>query len=505
MKKIIMYMLLILSTGINAQKYVPFPTENAQWNVFYASSLYGSPMDTTLLHYSLHGDTTMNGTTYRKMCRNIGTNANPIYKSVGGLREQNKKIYYYGFGYTTYNGPIDGDSEKLLYDFNKQIGDTVWVDDRQIDKNFRRINYIISNIDSVKIGNKFRKRYTTNQLYAPEYIIEGIGNVRSGLFGVITPILTCLDCHVEWEFVCFSQNGESVYKNPVYENCGSIKKWKDSYIPFPTENAQWREVHIQQGVCDPGCMSQYKMIGDTTINSMVYHKIYLQQDTLAGTATATYAGALREQSKKIYFWSKYYNYEKRLYDFSKNVGDTLQNLPQQYLDSNPSMVCTIVKIDTTLIDGAYRKVYHLDRLYNPYVWIEGIGSTHGLLVSIYNQPTCMCILDLICFHQNNRFVYLNPSYSSCNPLIDALSTPEKNSRVHLTPNPVTDKSILKWDNSEAFATLTITNLLGKTVQTIDLRGKNEISISRDDFGKGLYIGRLVAGTGSGATVKIIVE
>ena len=96
MKKIILYLLIIISSYLSAQKYVPFPTENAQWNVFYASTFTGGKMDTTLLKYSLQGDTTINSVVYRKLCRNIGTYVLPIYKRIGCMREQDKKIYYFG-------------------------------------------------------------------------------------------------------------------------------------------------------------------------------------------------------------------------------------------------------------------------------------------------------------------------------------------------------------------------------------------------------------------------
>ena len=200
---------------------VPFPTENAQWNVFYTLSLSSSaPTDTTLLQYSLQGDTTINGIVYRKMCRNIGSIANPIYRSVGGLREQDKRIYYYsGYGYTTNSGRFINGSEKLLYDFNKNIGESVYSETNQL-------IYTIDAIDSIKIGSEFRKRYKTHRYNTSfcEYIVEGIGNIQRGLFGVITSITTCMDCYIYWEFVCFSQNGESLYKNPNYVDCNSVLK-----------------------------------------------------------------------------------------------------------------------------------------------------------------------------------------------------------------------------------------------------------------------------------------
>jgi len=221
MKKVIVFLLLGISLSVSAQKYVPFPTENAAWNVFYAYSYNGEPMDTTMLQYSLQGDTTISGKLYRKVCRNIGSHLDPIYKWVGGLREQDKKVYYFGLSYyeklgTTFN------YEFLLYDFNKQIGDTVRLDYLQI--NSPLVNYIISEIDSIKIGEKFRKLYKVRPKgYGnPEYIVEGIGNITSGLFGVITPIPTCLECHQDWQFICFSQNGETVCLNPAFVDCNSL-------------------------------------------------------------------------------------------------------------------------------------------------------------------------------------------------------------------------------------------------------------------------------------------
>jgi len=304
MRKFILYLLMIISIGLSAQKYVPFPTENVQWNEFYASQQNYSPMDTTLLQYSLHGDSTLNGIAYRKLCLNIGTIDNPEYKTVGGLREQDKKIYYSGKGYSIYFGSPTWNREILLYDFSKHIGDTIWINSGN--------RYIITKIDSVKIGNEYRKRYN-------DQIIEGIGDVVDGLLIGVTPICNCLGDNNEWHFVCFSQNGQSVYKNPDYVDCNSTKKWTD----YPNE----------------------------------------------------------------------------------------------------------VK----------------------------------------------------------------------NPIIQ--------SSVTVLPNPIAELSIIKWDvlESNRYVTLVITDVLGKRIKTLNVSGKTEISISRNDFSKGLYFARLVSDKGNRTTVKIIVQ
>jgi hypothetical protein len=510
MKKNIMFILLAISISMIAQKYVPFPTENSQWKVRYLSMWNTRPIDTTLLKYSFQGDTIINSIIYKKVCRNIGTNALPIYKGVGGLREQNKKIYYCGESYNKFQ--FDN-NEQLFYDFTKQVGDTVWINQYK--------SYVILAIDSIKIGSEYRKRYKTTggYMHNPDYIIEGIGSVLEGIFGRITEIPTCLDCFQRWEFASLSQNGECIYKNPAFVDCNSTDKWSElPYVPFPKNNASWSEIHAQQGACEPlgFCRQQYKMLGDTTINSVLYNKIYKQEDSLATNFNAVYFGAIREESKKIYFKSLNCKHEIRLYDFSKNVGDTLTNFYSEMNLCNPTLLGsgTITAIDSILIAGSFRRVFHLDVLNNGNVWIEGIGSTNGLFNSVIPAITCNCSWHLICYHQNNQVKFLNNDsmlsyvapHITCFPsTIDGINNVVIKNSVFIIPNPVTATSTLKWSDDDTFLKLTITDLLGKVIQTVDVSGRNETCINRNDFSKGIYIGKLQSNSGSEATVKIIVQ
>lgn len=219
MNKLIFFLLLASSSCISAQKYVPFPTDDANWNILYIyegfSNYYQS--DTTLLQYSLRGDSIINGISYRKVYRNIGSLTEPILKCTGGLREDAKNIYYSGLTYPEdWESPFP--SEVLLYDFTKNVGDTVWI-------NKPSRNYNILAIDSIKIGVEYRKRYKINDDNNyndnPGYIIEGIGNIsNSSLFGDVTIKPICM-CHLTWKFICFSQNGETIYLNPAFTDCNS--------------------------------------------------------------------------------------------------------------------------------------------------------------------------------------------------------------------------------------------------------------------------------------------
>ncbi len=192
--------------------YIPFPTANAQWNIYLEYSISEAPTDTVLLRYFLCGDTTVNQLNYKKLCLEKGNLANPVRELAGLIREQDKRIYYTG---TDFLG-FPHEKEWLLYDFDVQKGDTVWHAQTGYDYS------VIEKIDSVIVGSQLRRRYKVNTrrnyyFQDEEFWIEGIGSVKSGLLGHITDIPTC--CYHFWEFVCYSENGTEKYLNPSFDDC----------------------------------------------------------------------------------------------------------------------------------------------------------------------------------------------------------------------------------------------------------------------------------------------
>lgn len=211
MKQLILSIItfLIFTVGLKGQNYVPFPTENVNWNVYYVGTCQERAPDTILIRYTIHGDTTINDISYRKLCIESGDTINPKIRSIGGLREENKKIYYSGETILSATN-----EEFLLYDFTKQTGDT-------IKHNSQGWFYsVILDIDSVLIDGMYRKRYNVNNRWFfqnPDYIIEGIGSVKNGLLGHISDIPTC-GFHY-WEHICFKENGVVKYLNPSFADC----------------------------------------------------------------------------------------------------------------------------------------------------------------------------------------------------------------------------------------------------------------------------------------------
>lgn len=204
-------LIFIINQSLKSQDYVPFPTENVNWNVFYAGTCKETPPDTSLFRYTIHGDTTINENQYSKLCiETTGGTFNPKVRTIGGLRESDKKIYY--IGQTIYAGGFD--VEYLLYDFTKQIGDTIKHD------SYGRFTSVVLEIDSVLIGGNYRKRYKVDNHWFyqnPDYIVEGIGSVNNGLLGHISDIPTCGSHY--WEHICFKENGIVKFLSPSFSDC----------------------------------------------------------------------------------------------------------------------------------------------------------------------------------------------------------------------------------------------------------------------------------------------
>ena len=275
------------------------------------------------------------------------------------------------------------------------------------------------------------------------------------------------------------------------------------YVPFPDSNAVWSEIEIDQpGPCMP-CKYQFRILGDTIINSIQYHKIYKQNDSLLNSVNLIYHGAIREQGGKIYFRHVYFSFERTLYDFTKNVGDTIKKLYHDLDPSDSSMFGIITSIDSILIDGNYRKKFALNA--NDPIWIEGIGSLHGLLYPITPAVTCSCIWDLVCFQQNDSVKYLNPKYSTCFPVITGISnnTTVKNSFAVL-PNPFSTETTLRADKLFRDATLTVYNSFGQQVKLIKNISGQTVTLHRDNLPSGLYFLQLTQDNKTYATDKLII-
>jgi hypothetical protein len=260
-----------------------------------------------------------------------------------------------------------------------------------------------------------------------------------------------------------------------------------NYVPFPDSNAIWNNRFWNQSVTE---YTRLGLMGDTVINSVPYHKLYQLNDSVLSITNAVYYGAMREQGKKIYF--RYYNcqYEFLLYDFTKNVGDTIYNIfCEDNLFSCDSIndTAVITSIDSILIESNYRKVFHFESSFSTPVWIEGIGSTSGLINPLVPAVTCICSWDLVCFKQNNEEVYLNPNFNSCFPPTVGINENIGSLfyEINISPNPASGKITIVSPEDQPL-NLSVYNIVGELILHRALYNSTE-EINISSLAKGVYI------------------
>jgi Secretion system C-terminal sorting domain len=210
----ILFLLSLLTITLTARSqsgnYHPFPDSNAVWNwnfiQYYCTPF--TPFDEDY-SYTFDGDTLIGSMQYHKIKTpfiqvnnpGCGTHNDDGYK--GCIRQDiaNKKVYCI----------LPNDSvEHIIFDFNLQVGDTI----PTIPSFVCYSKLYVTQIDSVLIGNSYRKRWLSSS--SAFNIIEGIGanweffqpmcEVIDGATGLLT---------------CFTQNSTPVYPDSTF-NCALI-------------------------------------------------------------------------------------------------------------------------------------------------------------------------------------------------------------------------------------------------------------------------------------------
>jgi hypothetical protein len=202
----ILVLLLVQMNAAKAQTnvYHPFPDSNAVWNFNYSLVCMMWPGGSTHANYSIiiSGDTIINNTQYKKLyipavdLNMSGTCNEPNGGYKGAIRQDttNRKVYII---------PPVSVSEVLLYDFSMQVGDTL--------KGYLTQWFFspdtVQAIDSILIGNSYRKRWVINYCY-DFYLIEGIGST----YGLTEQSPGCiLDCCPGIYLTCFKQDNQILY------------------------------------------------------------------------------------------------------------------------------------------------------------------------------------------------------------------------------------------------------------------------------------------------------
>ena len=185
--------------------YHPFPDSNAVWNVsFYC----GLGLGFEKYSYTFDGDTSINGITYHKVViPSIVRQGGCPNHSVGYFacirHDTASRIVYYI--------PRGDSVEKILLNFDLQVGDPF------VPAFLNGCFYgrdTVASIDSILIGNTFRKRWVLVYGLA---IIEGIG-YPTGLFEACLSGVPDVGSSM---LLCFKENGQVLY-SVATDSCNII-------------------------------------------------------------------------------------------------------------------------------------------------------------------------------------------------------------------------------------------------------------------------------------------
>ena len=195
---------------------------------------------------------------------------------------------------------------------------------------------------------------------------------------------------------------------------------------FPESDAIWN-------ILIDGNEHYYGLSGDTIISDTIYNKLYLLNDTtLVIDSEDEYVGGFRQEGKRVWFrpnrpddWWPGSPRETLLYDFSKNVGDTIWHniiLPSlHYWVMIENITASIIY---GIVDSEYGKTYRISQYINDNggligignrsFWIEGIGSLDGLFWFLYDPPMSgRYSFELACFKQGNEVKYIDNFCNRC--------------------------------------------------------------------------------------------
>ena len=512
MKRIIglLSFILLFSVSVGAQKYVPFPTENAEWNVHFKNWSSIGGLSSYIDEYKQDGDTVINGKTYRKVyIKSPGTNNLSYYR--GGIREENKRIYwldntntrYFGMGIYLSSGQKDcmkqylttNTNEVVLYDFNKtNIGDTL-------------ITKIIA-IDSVKIQNTYRKRYTIlpyrqtiGWKYTYDYVIEGIGSVRNGLLAVTIPLTTCMEPPM-WEFVSFKQDNQVVYKNPAYKNPNDIARWDD--IDFLKTGAQWYYGHTNYLSSDYNPKYSfkdyimYKSMGDTLFDGKTCRKLEV---TRGGNSIYAYVTKMIVYQSNDSLFFKRNNDQKfsLLNVYGAKKGDSWIT---NYYSGNVVKVM-VDSVSQTMVAGnalnqlhvRYTNAEHPDEWNNggpKSLLIEGIGDTTVFFYSSRYLSLADDLYDnadgLRCYVHPDLGTYHVPGTLDCTYVTEVPRQNYSTLKVNLNSSGILS---IDGDLSTESCTFELLDLKGSVMLKTTLKAsQNTVNLSQYD--KGLYLYRISA-------------
>ncbi|MCK9220828.1 MAG: T9SS type A sorting domain-containing protein [Bacteroidales bacterium] len=185
-------------------------TSNKAWSNL--KSDYWNPNNLSTENFKFTNDTIINNYVYKKIERSIDENQQN-WSFYGFIREDSIKRVFYKLNAS--------EQEYLFYNFTIQLYDTITAYSINTFENYLYVQpqiYFVISVDSVLIGETFRKRINLgipeDSTYAFEQWIDSTGNIGGLLHN--NEMLVGRD---SYSLLCFSEDGILKYHHPNYDSC----------------------------------------------------------------------------------------------------------------------------------------------------------------------------------------------------------------------------------------------------------------------------------------------
>lgn len=290
------------------------------------------------------------------------------------------------------------------------------------------------------------------------------------------------------------------------------------YVPFPT-SAVWSE-YFNAPISTSLTSYYYRNIlteKDTVVGANTYHQLFWSYSDTAyiDSPTVLYKGGIREYNQQVFFLPKDSVHEYLLYDFSLELGDTIDYKYSKFASGyGLMMVDTLIvsTIDSVQIeDGTYRKRIEFSGFFGNYLipihwanWIEGVGSQMGLLVPIGDIPTNALNYVLGCLKVNNEVIYHDAFFQTCFPITESISVYDLQNKMDIFPNPFHQYTNLKLNGNSQISGFKVINSLGQVVlQKAIIPNTTEEVLDLSLLPNGIYFLLINGDKGVSQSVKLI--
>lgn len=268
-------------------------------------------------------------------------------------------------------------------------------------------------------------------------------------------------------------------------------------------DSEWR-VNYQEHNPDHIFNNLYKdfIDGDTIINSIRYYKVYGSGYSYEGLFPVgeiyyydhALHGFLREENNRWY--TLFLDQDALLFDFNLGVNDTVYSA-YTFLIDGPII---ITAIDSILIDGDYKKRFHLTPQLGAEFIIEGIGATTGLFE---NMIFFEWYSELVCYARNGISLW-GASTEECDLTVHVTENQINNDPCVISPNPGNNFIMLSIPSGFGKVKFTLIDLLGGIVYQDSFMSPSSNKIQVNDYHSGIYLA-IIESKGLRQTTKLIIE